>query len=85
MSIFPLDVTDSSYPPVTLSATLAKPYYRYDQKTRLHADENAEVVLDISVAREVCNKNLAHTSTTAILVMGNELIVALSTARNFQR
>ncbi|TDV37314.1 arabinose-5-phosphate isomerase [Paraburkholderia caballeronis] len=47
--------------------------------------KNADVVLDVSVAREACNNNLAPTSsTTATLVMGDTLAVALSTARGFQ-
>lgn len=46
---------------------------------------NAEFVLDISVPREACNNNLAPTSsTTATLVMGDALAVALSSARAFQ-
>lgn len=45
----------------------------------------ADAVLDISVAREACNNNLAPTSsTTATLVMGDALAVVLSTLRNFQ-
>lgn len=47
--------------------------------------KNAEIVLDIAVPREACNNNLAPTSsTTATLVMGDALGVALSTARGFQ-
>ncbi|OYU32008.1 MAG: KpsF/GutQ family sugar-phosphate isomerase [Comamonadaceae bacterium PBBC2] len=47
--------------------------------------KNADVTLDISVAREACNNNLAPTSsTTATLVMGDALAVVLSTVRNFQ-
>ncbi|MFO8155705.1 MAG: KpsF/GutQ family sugar-phosphate isomerase [Pseudomonadota bacterium] len=46
---------------------------------------HADVVLDISVPREACNNNLAPTSsTTATLVMGDALAVALSTERGFQ-
>lgn len=47
--------------------------------------EHADVVLDVGVAREACNNNLAPTSsTTATLVMGDALAVVLSSARNFQ-
>lgn len=46
---------------------------------------NADVVLDISVPREACKNNLAPTSsTTATLVMGDALAVALSTVKDFQ-
>lgn len=46
---------------------------------------HAEVVLNISVPKEACNNNLAPTSsTTATLVMGDALAVALSTIRCFQ-
>lgn len=46
---------------------------------------HADVVLDISVPREACNNNLAPTSsTTATLVMGDALAVALSAERGFQ-
>ena len=46
---------------------------------------HADVVLDISVPREACNNNLAPTSsTTATLVMGDALAVALSSERGFQ-
>jgi arabinose-5-phosphate isomerase len=45
----------------------------------------ADVVLDVGVAREACNHNLAPTSsTTCTLVMGDALAVALSVARDFQ-
>lgn len=46
---------------------------------------NADIVLDVSVAREACNNNLAPTSSsTATLVMGDALAVVLAVARNFQ-
>jgi len=46
---------------------------------------NADVVLDVAVAREACTNNLAPTcSTTATLVMGDALAVALADARDFQ-
>lgn len=46
---------------------------------------HANVVLDIAVEREACNNNLAPTSsTTATLVMGDALAVALSVERDFQ-
>jgi len=46
---------------------------------------NADWVLDVSVSQEACSNNLAPTSsTTATLVMGDALTVALSDARNFQ-
>lgn len=46
---------------------------------------HADVVLDVSVPREACNNNLAPTcSTTATLVMGDALAIALSTVRGFQ-
>ncbi len=46
---------------------------------------HADVVLDVSVAREACNNNLAPTSsTTATLVMGDALAVVLSTLKGFQ-
>lgn len=46
---------------------------------------NADVVLDISVEREVCPNNLAPTtSTTVTLVMGDALAVALIQRRDFQ-
>lgn len=46
---------------------------------------HADVVLDVAVSREACNNNLAPTSsTTATLVMGDALAVALSTVRGFQ-
>ncbi len=47
--------------------------------------QNADAFLDISVEREACNNNLAPTSsTTASLVMGDALAVALSTLKGFQ-
>jgi len=47
--------------------------------------KNAGFVLDVSVPAEACSNNLAPTSsTTATLVMGDALTVALSDARNFQ-
>jgi arabinose-5-phosphate isomerase len=47
---------------------------------------NAEVVLDISVAEEACPHDLAPTSsTTATMVMGDALAVALLEQRNFTR
>jgi arabinose-5-phosphate isomerase len=46
---------------------------------------HANAVLDVSVAREACNNNLAPTSsTTAALVIGDALAVVLSEKRNFQ-
>jgi arabinose-5-phosphate isomerase len=46
---------------------------------------NADIVLNIAVEREACTNNLAPTSsTTATLVMGDALAVALTQARNFQ-
>ena len=46
---------------------------------------NADIILDIAVEREACTNNLAPTSsTTATLVMGDALAVALIQARNFQ-
>ncbi|MGZ8243340.1 KpsF/GutQ family sugar-phosphate isomerase [Methylomagnum sp.] len=47
--------------------------------------KNADVVLDVSVEREVCPNNLAPTtSTTVALVMGDALAVALIQRRDFQ-
>ncbi|MGD0338439.1 MAG: KpsF/GutQ family sugar-phosphate isomerase [Bacteroidota bacterium] len=47
---------------------------------------NAEIVLDISVKEEACPHNLAPTSsTTATLVMGDALAVALLEQRNFTK
>jgi len=47
--------------------------------------KHADVVLDISVEREVCPNNLAPTtSTLATMAMGDALAVALIKARNFQ-
>ena len=47
---------------------------------------NAEVVLDISVPAEACPHDLAPTSsTTATLVLGDALAVALLEQRNFTR
>ncbi len=47
--------------------------------------KNSCAVLNISVSREACNNNLAPTSsTTASLVMGDALAVALSTLKDFQ-
>jgi arabinose-5-phosphate isomerase len=46
--------------------------------------ERADVVLDVSVSREACPHNLAPTtSTTAALVMGDALAVALVEKRQF--
>lgn len=46
---------------------------------------HADAVLDVSVHMEACSNNLAPTSsTTATLVMGDALAVALSTLRGFQ-
>lgn len=46
---------------------------------------NADIVLDVFVEREACNNNLAPTSsTTATLVMGDALAIALSDRRNFR-
>jgi len=47
--------------------------------------KNADVVLDVSVPREACPNNLAPTtSTTATLVMGDALAVALIEKRDFK-
>lgn len=47
--------------------------------------KNADVVLDVSVEREACPNNLAPTtSTTATLVMGDALAVALIEKRDFK-
>lgn len=47
---------------------------------------NADVNLDVSVAKEACPLNLAPTaSTTATLVMGDALAVALLEARGFTK
>ena len=47
--------------------------------------KQARVVLNVAVPREACSNNLAPTSsTTAALVMGDALAVALSTLRGFQ-
>lgn len=47
--------------------------------------KNADVILDVSVPREACPNNLAPTtSTTATLVMGDALAVALIEKRNFK-
>lgn len=47
--------------------------------------KNADVVLDVSVTREACPNNLAPTtSTTATLVMGDALAVALIEKRDFK-
>ena len=46
---------------------------------------HSDVVLDVHVNREACNNNLAPTaSTTATLVMGDALAMALSYEKNFQ-
>ena len=46
---------------------------------------NADLTLDVSVEREACPNNLAPTtSTTATLVMGDALAVALMHARGFR-
>ena len=46
---------------------------------------NSDVFLDIGVARETCPNNLAPTtSTTATLVMGDALAVALMKVKSFQ-
>ena len=46
---------------------------------------HAPSVLDVSVEMEACNNNLAPTSsTTAALVMGDALAVALSTIKDFK-
>jgi len=47
--------------------------------------KNSDLVLDVSVPREVCPNNLAPTtSTTATLVMGDALAVALIKKREFK-
>jgi arabinose-5-phosphate isomerase len=54
-------------------------------KTASTLAKNATVVLDIGVSKEACMLNLAPTSsTTATLVIGDAISVALSTARAFQ-
>ena len=46
---------------------------------------HADAILNIQVDREACTNNLAPTSsTTATLVMGDALAVALTQAKNFQ-
>lgn len=46
--------------------------------------QQADIVLDVTVAHEACPNNLAPTSsTTAQLVMGDALAVALTHCRNF--
>ncbi|MFB0823672.1 SIS domain-containing protein [Chromobacterium violaceum] len=47
--------------------------------------KNSDVILDISVEKEACQNNLAPTcSTTATLVMGDALSIALSNLKGFQ-
>lgn len=47
--------------------------------------KNAHAVLNIAVAKEACNNNLAPTSsTTATLVMGDALAITLSTLKQFK-
>lgn len=54
-------------------------------KTESTLAKNADIVLNVSVEREACPNNLAPTtSTTATLVMGDALAVALIEKRQFQ-
>lgn len=48
--------------------------------------KNADLFLDVSVEREACTLELAPTaSTTAALVMGDAVSIALMTAKNFKK
>ncbi len=69
------------------------PFLQYQKNTiismtgRLNSTlaHNSSVVLDIAVNKEACTNNLAPTSsTTATLVMGDALAVALIEARRFR-
>lgn len=69
------------------------PFLQYQQnkiiamtgRTESTLGRHADVVLDVYVEREACSNNLAPTSsTTATLVMGDALAVALSVKRGFQ-
>jgi len=54
-------------------------------KTESTLAKNADIVLNVSVEREACPNNLAPTtSTTATLVMGDALAVALIEKRQFK-
>lgn len=54
-------------------------------KTNSTLGKNADITLDVSVERESCPNNLAPTtSTTATLVMGDALAVALIEKRQFK-
>ena len=69
------------------------PFFKY-QKNKVIAmagthdstlTRNADVVLDVAVEKEACINNLAPTSsTTATLVMGDALAVALADVRDFK-
>jgi arabinose-5-phosphate isomerase len=78
--------TEEFYPLIPLFKRLEIPIVAMTGNYHSPLAERADVVLDISVAKEACPHNLAPTaSTTAALAMGDALAVALVEKRHFSR
>ncbi len=78
--------TEEFYTLVPLLKRLETPIIAMTGNHHSPLAERADVVLDISVAKEACPHDLAPTaSTTAALAMGDALAVALVEMRHFSR
>jgi arabinose-5-phosphate isomerase len=76
--------TDELYHLIPLFKRLAVPIITLTGNTKSPVAEKSDVVIDVSVGEEACPRNLVPTSsTTATLVMGDALAVALLEERHF--
>ncbi len=76
--------TDEVYQLIPLFRRLGVPIITLTGNTRSPVAEKSDVVLDVSVDEEACPNNLIPTSsTTAALVMGDALAIALLDKRGF--
>jgi arabinose-5-phosphate isomerase len=76
--------TDEVYQLIPLFERLGVPIISLTGSPNSPVAEKSDVVIDVSVEREACPNNLIPTSsTTAALVMGDALAIALLDQRNF--
>lgn len=76
--------TDELYQLIPLFKRLAVPVITLTGKPNSPVAEKSDVVIDVSVSEEACPHNMVPTSsTTATLVMGDALAIALLEERHF--
>jgi len=76
--------TDEVYQLIPLFKRLGVPIITFTGKPNSPVAEKSDVVIDVSVDQEACSHNLIPTSsTTAALVMGDALAIALLEERHF--